>query len=164
MCSSAANNTAHIQRHFESYIIFLVYGKISTELQNLKMFKVKELYTLMKFIFYTIHLLFLGRLFFIENWQKSIWVSCREGVTFRPIIKCSVHFPVITSPSAKFSRNMFCRFVKEICGHFMWHLPSIIINEISEVSTSLFQSTTIGKRCFSYNAPPTSRKRAPDHW
>jgi hypothetical protein len=29
---------------------------------------------------------------------------------------------------------------------------------------SLFQSTSLGKRCTSYNAPPTSRKRAADRW
>jgi hypothetical protein len=28
----------------------------------------------------------------------------------------------------------------------------------------LFRSTSIGKRLTSYNAPPTSRKRAADHW
>jgi hypothetical protein len=28
---------------------------------------------------------------------------------------------------------------------------------------SLFRSTSLGKRCTSYNAPPTSRKRAADH-
>jgi hypothetical protein len=29
---------------------------------------------------------------------------------------------------------------------------------------SLFRSTSLGKRCTSYNAPPTSRKRAADRW
>jgi hypothetical protein len=29
---------------------------------------------------------------------------------------------------------------------------------------SLFPSTSLGKRCTSYNAPPTSRKRAADRW
>jgi hypothetical protein len=29
---------------------------------------------------------------------------------------------------------------------------------------SLFRSTSLGKRCTSYNAPPTSRKRAQDRW
>jgi hypothetical protein len=29
---------------------------------------------------------------------------------------------------------------------------------------SLFPSTYLGKRCTSYNAPPTSRKRAADRW
>jgi hypothetical protein len=29
---------------------------------------------------------------------------------------------------------------------------------------SLFRSTSLGKRCTSYNAPPTSRKRAIDRW
>jgi hypothetical protein len=29
---------------------------------------------------------------------------------------------------------------------------------------SLFRSTSLGKRCNSYNAPPTSRKRAADCW
>jgi hypothetical protein len=29
---------------------------------------------------------------------------------------------------------------------------------------SLFRSTSLGKRCTSYNAPPTSRKRAADCW
>jgi hypothetical protein len=29
---------------------------------------------------------------------------------------------------------------------------------------SLFRSTALGKRCTSYNAPPTSRKRAADRW
>jgi hypothetical protein len=29
---------------------------------------------------------------------------------------------------------------------------------------SLFRSTYLGKRCTSYNAPPTSRKRATDRW
>jgi hypothetical protein len=29
---------------------------------------------------------------------------------------------------------------------------------------SLFRSTCLGKRCTSYNAPPTSRKRAADRW
>jgi hypothetical protein len=28
----------------------------------------------------------------------------------------------------------------------------------------LFRSTSLGKRCTSYNAPPTSRKRAADRW
>jgi hypothetical protein len=29
---------------------------------------------------------------------------------------------------------------------------------------SLFRSTSLGKQCISYNAPPTSRKRASDRW
>jgi hypothetical protein len=29
---------------------------------------------------------------------------------------------------------------------------------------SLFRSTSLGKRCTSYNAPPISRNRAPDRW
>jgi hypothetical protein len=29
---------------------------------------------------------------------------------------------------------------------------------------SLFRSTSLGKRCTSYNTPPTSRKRAADRW
>jgi hypothetical protein len=29
---------------------------------------------------------------------------------------------------------------------------------------SLFRSTSLGKRCTSYNAPPTSRERAADRW
>jgi hypothetical protein len=29
---------------------------------------------------------------------------------------------------------------------------------------SLFRSTSLGKRCTSYSAPPTSRKRAADRW
>jgi hypothetical protein len=29
---------------------------------------------------------------------------------------------------------------------------------------SLFRSTSLGKRCTSYNAPPTFRKRAADRW
>jgi hypothetical protein len=29
---------------------------------------------------------------------------------------------------------------------------------------SLFRNTSLGKRCTSYNAPPTSRKRAADRW
>jgi hypothetical protein len=29
---------------------------------------------------------------------------------------------------------------------------------------SLFRSNSVGKRCTSYNAPPTSRKRAADRW
>jgi hypothetical protein len=29
---------------------------------------------------------------------------------------------------------------------------------------SLFRSTTLGKQCISYNAPPTSRKRTADRW
>jgi hypothetical protein len=29
---------------------------------------------------------------------------------------------------------------------------------------SLFQNTSLGERCTSYNAPPTSRKRAADRW
>jgi hypothetical protein len=29
---------------------------------------------------------------------------------------------------------------------------------------SLFRSTSLGKRCISYNAPPTFRKRAADRW
>jgi hypothetical protein len=30
--------------------------------------------------------------------------------------------------------------------------------------TSLYRSISLGKRCTSYNAPPTSRKRAADRW
>jgi hypothetical protein len=32
------------------------------------------------------------------------------------------------------------------------------------VTVSFFRSTSLGKRCTSYNAPPTSRKRAADSW
>jgi hypothetical protein len=35
---------------------------------------------------------------------------------------------------------------------------------VGELWWSLFRSISFGKRCSSYNAPPTSRKRAADRW
>jgi hypothetical protein len=44
------------------------------------------------------------------------------------------------------------------------HLITPSRNFVEVQWRSLFQSTSLGKRCTSYNAPPTSRKRAADRW
>jgi hypothetical protein len=44
------------------------------------------------------------------------------------------------------------------------HLTTLSRNFVEVRWRSLFRSTSIGKRCTSYNAPPTSRKRAADRW
>jgi hypothetical protein len=44
------------------------------------------------------------------------------------------------------------------------HLTTPSRNFVEVRWRSLFRSTSLGKRCTSYNAPPTSRKRAADRW
>jgi hypothetical protein len=44
------------------------------------------------------------------------------------------------------------------------HLITSSQNFVEVRWRSLFRSTSLGKRCSSYNAPPTSRKRAADRW
>jgi hypothetical protein len=52
-------------------------------------------------------------------------------------------------------------------GHLIisWtHLITLSWNFVEVQWWSPFQSTSLGKQCTSYNAPPTSRKHVPDHW
>jgi hypothetical protein len=47
----------------------------------------------------------------------------------------------------------------------LWsHIITTSRNFVEVRWRSLFRSTSLGKRCTSYNAPPTSRKRAADPW
>jgi hypothetical protein len=49
--------------------------------------------------------------------------------------------------------------------HSSWtHLTTPSRNFVEVRWRSLFRSTSLGKRCTSYNAPPTSRKHAADRW
>jgi hypothetical protein len=49
--------------------------------------------------------------------------------------------------------------------HSSWtHLITPSRNSVKVRWWSLFRSASLGKRCASYNAPPSSRKRAADRW
>jgi hypothetical protein len=72
--------------------------------------------------------------------------------------------------SLKMARESFTRQIKfnfYICGPFanLWnHLMTPSWNFVEVRWRSLFRSTSLVKRCTSYNAPPTSWKRAADRW
>jgi hypothetical protein len=61
-----------------------------------------------------------------------------------------------------------CLLGRSICeGHMKspWtHLITSSRNFVEVRWRSLFRRTSLGKRCTSYNSPPTSRKRAADRW
>jgi hypothetical protein len=62
-------------------------------------------------------------------------------------------------------KNIFVCFQAVIQGRLQssWnHLITPSRNVVEVRWRSLFRSTSLGKRCISYNAPPTSRKRAAD--
>jgi hypothetical protein len=62
-------------------------------------------------------------------------------------------------------RNHFCLQLYEGRWQSLWtHFINPIRNFLEVRWRSLFRSTSLGKRCTSYNAPPTSRKRAADRW
>jgi hypothetical protein len=56
--------------------------------------------------------------------------------------------------------SIYESFLKSSWSHLITPSPNFV-----EVRwRSLFRSTSLGKRCASYNAPPTSRKRAAERW
>jgi hypothetical protein len=60
---------------------------------------------------------------------------------------------------------MAVQSIYESRSQISWtHLITPSRNFLKVRSLSLFRSTSRGKRCSCYNAPPTSRKRAADRW
>jgi hypothetical protein len=62
--------------------------------------------------------------------------------------------PNVTSWRVHNTHNTHRRAVWKFRGHTLWRCDDGFS----------FRSTSLGKRCTSYNAPPTSRKRAADRW
>jgi hypothetical protein len=64
------------------------------------------------------------------------------------------------------SKDMICSYVEYEGGlKSSWTLLITPSRNLVEVRwRSLFRNTSLRKRCTSYSAPPTSRKRAADRW
>jgi hypothetical protein len=82
--------------------------------------------------------------------------------------KSNILWPKISDQvgtSSKISYTHTHTHTHEGCLKSSWtHLITPSQNFVEVRWRSLFQSTSLGKRCTSYNATPTSRKRAPDRW
>jgi len=80
------------------------------------------------------------------------------------IIKFKFDYPALFTMKQNVKRRplpfMVMRVIWKVCGLLI--TPSRNFMEVRW--RSLFRSTSLGKRCASYNAPPTSRKRAADRW
>jgi hypothetical protein len=96
-------------------------------------------------------------------------VQCTNYWTISRLWKneCDEVLSVRSSVTVRYSSQLclfkYCKYEERLRS--LWtHLITPSRNVVEVRWRSLFWSTSLGKRCTSYNAPSTSRKRAADRW